>query len=164
MSEGVQKTLATTRHERYPPESWNKIWKAPCNDIRYNWHYWSAEDSIKMDFLRLKWPHVQEIAFNIILMGKWFTLFKLLFAVYVCVWFSHVWLFATPWTVAHQAPLSMEFSRQEYWSGLPFPSPGALPNPVVEPGSPGSFLDAPNDPCFLILSPLYIPFPLWWDL
>ena len=37
---------------------------------------------------------------------------------------SHVWLFVTPWTVAHQAPLSMEFSRQEYWSGLPFPSPG----------------------------------------
>ena len=37
---------------------------------------------------------------------------------------SHVWLFATPWTVTRQAPLSMEFSRQEYWSGLPFPSPG----------------------------------------
>jgi len=38
-----------------------------------------------------------------------------------------------PWTVAHQAPLSMEFSRQEYWSGLPFPSPGDLPNPGIEP-------------------------------
>ena len=37
--------------------------------------------------------------------------------------FSHVWVFATPWTVAHQAPLSMEFSRQEYWSGWPFPTP-----------------------------------------
>ena len=42
---------------------------------------------------------------------------------------SHVQLFATPWTVAHQAPLSMEFSRQEYYSGLPCPSPGDLPNP-----------------------------------
>ena len=41
---------------------------------------------------------------------------------------SHVWLFETPTTVAHQAPLSMEFSRQEYWSGLPFPSSGALPS------------------------------------
>ena len=41
-----------------------------------------------------------------------------------------------PWTVACQAPLSMGFSRQEYWSGLPFPSPGDLPNPGVEPGSP----------------------------
>ena len=39
---------------------------------------------------------------------------------------SHVRLFATPWTVAHQAPPSMGFSRQEYWSGLPFPSPGSL--------------------------------------
>ena len=49
---------------------------------------------------------------------------------------SHVRLFATPWTVAYQAPLSMGFSRQEYWSGLPFPSPGGLPEPGIEPGSP----------------------------
>ena len=45
-------------------------------------------------------------------------------------------LFATPWTVAHQAPPSMPFSRQEYWSGLPFPSPGDLPDPGIEPRSP----------------------------
>ena len=43
---------------------------------------------------------------------------------------------AIPWTVAHQALLSMEFSRQEYWSGLPSPSPGDLPNPGIKPGSP----------------------------
>ena len=49
---------------------------------------------------------------------------------------SHVRLFATPWTVACQAPPSMGFSRQEYWSGLPFPSPGDLPDPGIEPGSP----------------------------
>ena len=49
---------------------------------------------------------------------------------------SHVRLFATPWTVANQAPLSMGFSRQEYWSGLLFPSPGDLPDPGIEPGSP----------------------------
>ena len=49
---------------------------------------------------------------------------------------SHVQLFATPWTVAHQAPPSMGFSRQEYWSGLPFPSPGNFPNPGIEPRSP----------------------------
>ena len=48
---------------------------------------------------------------------------------------SHVWLFVTPWTVAHQVPPSMEFSRQEYWSRLPFPSPGDLPNPGIEPVS-----------------------------
>ena len=51
--------------------------------------------------------------------------------------FSRVWLFATLWTVAPQAPLSMEFSHQEYWSGLPFPSPGDLPNLGIEPMSPG---------------------------
>ena len=70
-------------------------------------------------------------------------------SVYVCMWtyifilyiyiyiytlslFSHVQLYATPWTVVHQAPLSMEFSRQNYWSGLPCPSPGDLPNPGIE--------------------------------
>ena len=41
-----------------------------------------------------------------------------------------------PWTIAYQFPLSMGFSRQEYWSGLPFPFPGDLPNPGIEPGSP----------------------------
>ena len=54
----------------------------------------------------------------------------------VCCRFSHVRLFATPWTAAGQVPLSMEFSRQEYWSGLPFPSPGDLPHPGMEPRSP----------------------------
>ena len=49
---------------------------------------------------------------------------------------SRVPFFATPWTVAYQASLSMGFSRQEYWNGLPFPSPGSLPNPGIEPGSP----------------------------
>ena len=49
---------------------------------------------------------------------------------------SHVRLFVTPWTVADQAPPSMGFSRQEYWSGLPFPSPGDLPEPGIEPRSP----------------------------
>ena len=45
---------------------------------------------------------------------------------------------ATPWTVACQAPLSMGFPRQEYWRGLPFPPPGDLPNPGIEPMSPAS--------------------------
>ena len=47
----------------------------------------------------------------------------------------HVQFIVTPWTVASQAPLSMEFSRQEYWSGLPFPSPGSLPYPGIKPTS-----------------------------
>ena len=51
-------------------------------------------------------------------------------------WLGRVQLFATPWTAAYQPPPSMGFSRQEYWSGLPFPSPGDLPDPEIEPGSP----------------------------
>ena len=51
---------------------------------------------------------------------------------------SRVQLFVTPWTVAHQAPLSMGFPRQEYWSGLPFPSPGDLTEPGIKPESPES--------------------------
>ena len=49
---------------------------------------------------------------------------------------SRVRLFVIPWTVAYQAPLSMGFSRQEYWSGVPFPFPGDLPDPRIEPQSP----------------------------
>ena len=48
---------------------------------------------------------------------------------------SCVRLFVTLWTVAHQAPLPMEFSKQEYWSGLPFPTPGDLPDPGIQPAS-----------------------------
>ena len=49
---------------------------------------------------------------------------------------SHVGLFVIPWTIVHKAPLSMELCRQEYWSGLPFPPPGDLPDPGIEPVSP----------------------------
>ena len=55
---------------------------------------------------------------------------------------SRVQLFATPWTVAYQAPPSMGFSRQEYWSSLPFPSPEDHPDPGIEPGSPTLQVDA----------------------
>ena len=59
----------------------------------------------------------------------------LLNVVYVCL-LSRVQLLATPWTVTRQAPLPMEFPRQESWRGLPFPPPGDLPIPGIEPGSP----------------------------
>ena len=73
---------------------------------------------------------------------------RLLWHVYQWKWkvkvklLSPVWLFATLWTVAHQAPPSMGFSRQKYWSGLPCPSPGDLPNPRIEPRSPALWADA----------------------
>jgi len=56
--------------------------------------------------------------------------------------FSRLQLFVTSWTVAYQASLSMGFSGQEYWSGLPFPSPGDLPNPGIKPRSPALEADA----------------------
>ena len=60
---------------------------------------------------------------------------------------SRVWLFETPWTIAYQAPPSMGFSKQEYWSGLPLPSPGDLPHPGIEPRSPALQTDAlPSEP------------------
>ena len=60
---------------------------------------------------------------------------------------TRVQLFATPWTVTYQAPPSMGFSRQEYWSGLPFPSPGDLPDPGIKPRSPAWHADAlPSEP------------------
>ena len=73
---------------------------------------------------------------------------------------SRFQLFATPWTGARQAPLSMEFSRQESWSGLPFPPPGDLPNPGIKPTSPalaGGFFvsDPPGKPPWLtVVTPL----------
>ena len=79
----------------------------------------------------------------------------------VCVYvrmFSPVQLFAALWTTAHQAPLSMKCSRQEYWNGLPFPSSGDLPDPgikpksLVQPPCAGGFLapTPPGKPCHLI--------------
>ena len=75
---------------------------------------------------------------------------------------SRVRLFATPWTVAHQATPSMGFSRQEYWSGLPFPSPGDLPDPGIEPRSPALQADAliSEPPAKALLSKLCSNVPL----
>ena len=79
---------------------------------------------------------------------------------------SHIWLFATPWTVAHQAPLPVGFPRQEYWSGLPFPSPGDLPDQGSNPGLLQSQVDSlpaelsGNTLCTYMMS--YISYR-WWE-
>ena len=76
----------------------------------------------------------------------WCIYILLVDVMWSCV-LNHVRLLVTPWTVAHQAPLSMGFSRQEYWRGLVLPSPGDLPDPGIEPVSPalagGFFITAP---------------------
>ena len=69
---------------------------------------------------------------------------------------SHVRLLATPWTVAYQAPPSMGFSRQEYWSGVPLPSPGDLPDPGIEPGSPAFQADSLTSKPTLVCSYLQL--------
>ena len=75
---------------------------------------------------------------------------------------SRVRLFVTPWTVAYQAPQSVEFSRQEYWCGLLFPSPGDLPNLGIEPRSPALQADAlPSEPPG---KPVYFFEPLFWGV
>ena len=79
---------------------------------------------------------------------------------------SRVWLLAGPWTVARQTPPSMEFSRQEYWSGLPFPSPGDLPDPGIKPRSPAMQAAAlpsepPGKPFSLLTHIKYCTFIKW---
>ena len=74
---------------------------------------------------------------------------------------SRVQLFATPWTVAHQAPLSMGFSRQEDWSGLPFPSPGDLPKPGIGPRFPALQAEAlSSEPPGIMEAKGMLPFKL----
>ena len=81
---------------------------------------------------------------------------------------SHVRLFVIPWTVAYQAPPSMGFSRQEYCSGLPFPSPGDLSDPGIEPGSPTVEADAltsePPGKTVENLDPHKLHTPCLWQL
>ena len=101
--------------------------KGPPSGRQPPWRNWNNNDSSNTGML-LSWkPHMYPglIQSSIIL---WMLLLLL--------WASCVWFFVTPRTVARQAPLSMEFSRQEYWSGLRFPSPGDLPNPGTECGFP----------------------------
>ena len=85
----------------------------------------------------LFYGHITSCCINIqrlvYLFNSWWTVAS--FALCACL-LSHVQLFSTPWTVARQAPLSLGFSRQAYWSGLPRPPPGDLPNPGIEPRSP----------------------------
>ena len=75
--------------------------------------------------------------------------------------FSRVQLFVTPWTVAHQTPLSMEFSRQEYWSGWPFPPPGDLPDPGLR---WCCVQGACTEPCFCSQPPAFAPGASKWLL
>ena len=115
--------------------------------FRYVWIFFS----INVTFIIFSWLVFKECPSIHLQMHSWPCLFCLLCFICVCVCvcvcvclclcllhcFSPVQLIVTPWTVAHQAPLSMGFFRQEYWSGLPVPTPEDLPNPGIELASPG---------------------------
>ena len=99
------------------------------------------------------WPRDQT---HVSCIGRWFFTAEppgKPHSVIVVQLLSYVRLFETPWTEGCQAPLSMEFSRQEYWSGLPVPSPGDLPDPEIEPGVPALQADS------LLFEPAG---KLWW--
>ena len=114
------------------------------------------------DLVYVSWLHKVPRILDLEDEKDWITLF---FNVVNCVW-----LFVTPWSVAHQAPLYMGFSRQEYWSGLPFPSPGDLPNPGIEPSllclqhwQMDSLPRAPpGKPYFVTLLPFIDAWFIWW--
>ena len=112
------------------------------------WQFWNAVSSAFKDILLSVVPHSLCVCVCVcVCVYKWKSL-------------SHVWLFATPWAVAHQAPLSMEFCRQEYWSGWLFPSPGDLPNPGIEPRPPTLQVDSlpsrpPGNPLYMATSYIF---------
>ena len=130
MVQKVQKPLSS-KHKRGTAESWAKGQIRVDLGFGGSWREWQR--SSKQRCPLEAWAEAEE--------GKVTSL-------------SHVRLFATPWAVAHQASPSMGFSRQEYWSGLPFPSPGDLPDPGIEPGSPALQADTlPSEPPGKLVDP-----------
>ena len=99
------------------------------------WHPWSPLSQGKTRGLVILWYSSLLHKTNTLRTYSWTTLAFLSWGFCLLPFWSlsYVWLFVTPWTVAHQPPLSVGFSRQESWSGLPFLSPGDLPDPGIEP-------------------------------
>ena len=118
----------------------HRLRKAPW--VGCHWHLWAASSSAFFSpflfyFLYLPpFPHPSSLPPSLPLPLPYFLCSFLKFNCAVLSCFSRVWLFATLWTIAHQAPPSMGFSSQEHWSGLSCPSPGDLPDPGIEPMSP----------------------------
>ena len=96
----------------------------------------------------IAWQKFLDVLFTFYKMLSHIGISQVLFKAFLTTQsFGHVQLFLNPWTVACQAPLSIQLSRQEYCSGLPFPSPGDLPDPGIKPRSPASQADAlPAEP------------------
>ena len=116
------------------------VWKNESTHILLKHNFWKLKSFIK--FSKWVFSVTQQFCFSVFtLVGE------------VACMCSVTWLFATPWTVANQVPLSMEFSRQEYYSRLPFPPLGDLPKPRIEPSSPTLQDSLPLEPLGLPIYP-----------
>ena len=102
--------------------------------------WWATVHGVTKNRSQLKWLGMCSCMHTYMHIYTYTHIIYIIKCLYVCVGhvLSRVWLSAAPWTVALQASLSMEFFRQEYWSELPFPPPGYLPNPRIKPASPMS--------------------------
>ena len=130
-------------------------------------YMFSCSDSFLLKIITRYWIQFLVLC-NRALLVTYFTYVFIYLFIYLFIYsyvLSHVRLSATPWTVAHQARLSMGFPRQEYWRGLPFPSPGHLPNPGIEPGSPvspvlaGVFFTTSTTWEFISVNPKFLLYP-----
>ena len=116
------------------------IWISSCSSTIY----WKDYLCSIVLFLLFSWISIDYM--YLLYLTSIDCIYRLLCSIWVKS-LSRVQLFATPWIVAYQPALSIGFSRQEYWSGLPFPSPGDLPEPGIEPGSPTLQADVlPSEP------------------
>ena len=110
-------------------------------DVLFVWLFrniFSHRNSKPQNDFKTAYQHIFSLLCLFLQISQWCTHWVISAHGYICYAssLSHVWLSVTPWTIACQAPLSMGLSRQEYWSGLPCPPPGDLPNPETEPRSP----------------------------
>ena len=138
-------SLPSKKEKEYPLPAlmvlvlgWNDLFSSTARFVFVLTTFWMLE----LVFLYLFWSPQFSFSFLIYTFIKHLVCFKYICACVsrsVCACIS--WLSGIPWPVAHLAPLSMKFSRQEYWSGQPFPSLGALPDPGIEPWSPALQVD-----------------------
>ena len=129
--------------------SWGRavlwVWQWEVSVCLWRWHNsWQVENDMPIQTCQVKRYRRHgdtgkkfKQGFTVVSVPVYYIVYR---CTGVCVLsrFSHVQLFATLWTIAHQAPLHMGFSKQKYWSGLPYPPPGDLPNPGTEPSSPAA--------------------------
>ena len=127
------------------PLLWVKVSIISINEplLVPDWSKWKCQDTSSFHVHELKWATYKFIELLDSLLIDWQMCHNVNNSNYIVCASS----METPWTVAHQAPLSMEFSRQEYWSGQSFPFPGDLPDPGFEPRSPALQADSlPSEP------------------